>query len=220
VPGSLAAKRTPLFRNESCRSYAPPGLSSVSQFVIPICQPTYSWTQKECQQFWDEIVRAGSTDEIGVHFISSVVYLEEGQATIAVKPLKLVIDGQQRDTTVTLLLLALAEMLSGLPDEHEGPFDGFSPAKIRQYYLTNPLDRKEKRFKLLLLDTDRATLIAVVDPSVVAAPQEPSIRILQKHAFFLEQLRHPPMILPWSAVASASCWWWMWSLPAIWTIRS
>jgi uncharacterized protein with ParB-like and HNH nuclease domain len=68
-------------------------LSSVSQFIIPIDQRTYSWTQKECVQLWNDIVQAGSTDLIGVHFIGSVVYIEAGQATITVKAPKLVIDG-------------------------------------------------------------------------------------------------------------------------------
>jgi hypothetical protein len=92
---------------------------------------------------------------------------------------------------VTLLLSALAVVLGGLPEEQEEPFDGFSPAKIRQYYLTNLLEKKDKHFKLLLSDADRATLMAVEDPGVAAAPQVPSIRIQQNHAFFLERLRDP-----------------------------
>jgi hypothetical protein len=102
---------------------------------------------------------------------------------------KLSINGQQRLTTVTLLLSALAAVLGGLPEEQEEPFDGFSLAMTRQYCLTNSLEKKEKRFKLLLSDTDRTTLMAVLDPRVAAAPQDPSIRIEQNHAFFLEQLR-------------------------------
>ena len=53
-------------------------LSAVSQFIIPIYQRTYSWTHKECQQLWSDIVRAGSTNAIGVHFIGSVVHIDEG----------------------------------------------------------------------------------------------------------------------------------------------
>ena len=165
-------------------------LRNVSQFIIPIYQRTYSWTQKECEQLWADIIRAGSLDEIGVHFIGSVVHIDDGLGNIAVQAPKLVIDGQQRLTTVTLLLSALADVLSELPEEQDEPFDGFSPAKIRQYYLTNPLEKKEKRFKLLLSDTDRATLMAVVDPNVAVPPPEPSIRIQENQAFFLKQLRN------------------------------
>ena len=52
-------------------------LSSVSQFIIPIYHRTYSWTRKECQQLWNDFLRAGSSDEIGVDFIGSVVHIEE-----------------------------------------------------------------------------------------------------------------------------------------------
>jgi uncharacterized protein with ParB-like and HNH nuclease domain/predicted transport protein len=166
-------------------------LRNVSQFIIPIYQRTYSWTLKECQQLWADILRAGSSDDIGVHFIGSVVHVDDGLGTISVQAPKLVIDGQQRLTTVTLLLSALAKALSELPEEQEEPFEGFSPAKIRQYYLTNPLEKSDKRFKLLLSDTDRATLMAVVDPNVAVPPPEPSIRIQENHQFFLEQLRAP-----------------------------
>jgi uncharacterized protein with ParB-like and HNH nuclease domain len=53
-------------------------LGAVSQFIIPIYQRTYSWTIKECQQLWADILRAGSSDDIGVHFIGSVVHIDEG----------------------------------------------------------------------------------------------------------------------------------------------
>ena len=66
-------------------------LSAVSQFIIPIDQPTYSWTLKECQQLWADILRAGSTDEIGVHFIGSVVHIDKGLGNLAVQAPKLVI---------------------------------------------------------------------------------------------------------------------------------
>jgi uncharacterized protein with ParB-like and HNH nuclease domain len=70
-------------------------LSAVSQFIIPIYQRTYSWTQKECQQLWADILRAGSTDEIGVHFIGSVVHIDEGLGNLAVQAPKQVIDGRR-----------------------------------------------------------------------------------------------------------------------------
>ncbi|MFW6730389.1 MAG: DUF262 domain-containing protein [Synechococcus sp.] len=66
-------------------------LGAVSQFIIPIYQRTYSWTLKECQQLWADILRAGSTEEIGVHFIGSVVPIDEGLGNLAVQAPKLVI---------------------------------------------------------------------------------------------------------------------------------
>ena len=126
-----------------------------------------------------------------MHFIGSVVHIDEGLGNLAVQAPKLVIDGQQRLTTVTLLLTALADVLEELPEEQQEPIEGFAPAMIREYYLINPLQKGDKRFKLLLSDTDRATLMALVDPQRAAPPPEPSIRIQENHQFFLEQLRHP-----------------------------
>jgi hypothetical protein len=41
-------------------------LKKSPQFVIPIYQRTYSWTEKECCQLWDDIVRCGSNEKITV----------------------------------------------------------------------------------------------------------------------------------------------------------
>jgi uncharacterized protein with ParB-like and HNH nuclease domain len=51
---------------------------AVSPFIIPIDQSTYAWMLKECQQLWADILRAGFTEEIGVHFIGSVVPIDDG----------------------------------------------------------------------------------------------------------------------------------------------
>jgi len=47
-------------------------LKKSPQFVIPIYQRTYSWTDKECRQLWDDIVRTGAADRISVHFVGSI----------------------------------------------------------------------------------------------------------------------------------------------------
>lgn len=148
------------------------------QFVIPIYQRTYSWTERECQQLWDDIVRCGENDKITVHFIGSIVYIEEGLSQVTHQAPLLVIDGQQRLTTVTLLLAALAEAIG---DEGE-PFEGFSQRKIRNYYLLNPEEDGERHFKLLLSQTDRETLTATVGGTV--QPGTPSRRISENHALF------------------------------------
>lgn len=57
-------------------------LKKSPQFVIPIYQRTYSWTITECQQLWDDIVRAGARDDVSVHFIGSIVYVEEGLSQV------------------------------------------------------------------------------------------------------------------------------------------
>lgn len=108
------------------RAYCPPvSPRRQGQFVIPIYQRTYSWTDKECRQLWEDILRAGRDDKISVHFIGSIVCVEEGLGQVTHQAPLLVIDGQQRLTTVCVLLAALA---SSLGDQE--PVDGFSTRKV------------------------------------------------------------------------------------------
>jgi uncharacterized protein with ParB-like and HNH nuclease domain len=147
------------------------------QFVIPIYQRTYSWTDKECKQLWDDIIRTGQNDAISVHFIGSIVYIEEGLSQVSHQAPLLVIDGQQRLTTVTLLLAALAGTLGD-----EEPVDGFSARKLRNYYLLNPEETGDRNYKLLLSQTDKRTLIAIVSGSEI--PEDHSVRVRQNFKMF------------------------------------
>lgn len=153
------------------------------QFVIPIYQRTYSWTERECRKLWDDILRTGSNDAIAVHFVGSIVYIEEVPGgSITLRSPLLVIDGQQRLTTVMLIIEALARQLG-----NSEPMDGFSAKKLRNYYLLNPEEEGERRFKLLLTQTDRASLLALVQQK--PQPAEPSLRIGENFAFFEKQVQ-------------------------------
>ena len=157
-------------------------LQKSPQFIIPIYQRTYSWTEKQCRQLWDDILRAGSSDAITVHFIGSIVYVEQGLSQVTHQSPLLVIDGQQRLTTVSLLLEALARAVGD--DE---PIDGFSAPKLRAYYLTNALEQGDRYFKLLLSQTDNASLKAIIMNS--EPPQNPSLRVEQNFDLFTEWIK-------------------------------
>jgi uncharacterized protein with ParB-like and HNH nuclease domain/predicted transport protein len=157
-------------------------LKKSPQFVIPIYQRTYSWTEKECRQLWDDVVRSGGNNNISVHFIGSIVYVESGLSQVTHQAPLLVIDGQQRLTTLTLLLTALAEAV----DDTE-PFDGFSQRKIRNYYLLNPEETGDRHFKLLLSQTDKSTLTAIL--SQQALPNTFSIRVKENHGLFQKWIK-------------------------------
>lgn len=156
------------------------------QFEIPIYQRTYSWTSKECQQLWDDIIRAGSNDRISAHFVGSIVYIEKGMYQVSSHKPLLVIDGQQRLTTVTLLIAALANALEQAEEGQREPLDGFSPRKLRNYYLLNPEEDGEKHYKLLLSQTDKTSLIAIVGNREM--PKEYSLRITENYTVFQELL--------------------------------
>jgi len=157
-------------------------LKKSPQFVIPIYQRTYSWTTKECRQLWDDILRAGRNESVSAHFVGSIVYIEKGLSTLTYHEPMLVIDGQQRLTTLTLILASLAKALSKLAETEREPVDGFSPRKIRNYYLLNPEEEAERHYKLILSQTDKPSLIAIVGEREL--PKEPSIRVTENSALF------------------------------------
>ena len=157
-------------------------LKKSPQFIIPIYQRTYSWTEAQCRQLWEDILRAGGNDEISAHFIGSIVYIEEGLYHVTSQSPLLVIDGQQRLTTVSLIVEALARHLGD-----SEPIDGFSAKKLRHYYLLNPLEDGKQRYKLLLTQTDEQTLLAIVEQKPL--PDLASMRLRENFGFFKEQVK-------------------------------
>ena len=152
-------------------------LKKSPQFAIPIYQRTYSWGRPECEQLWDDILRMGRDDKALAHFIGSMVYVEKGLYSVSSPSPLLVIDGQQRLTTLMLLIEALARNLGD-----REPLDGFSAIKLRSYYLLNPLEDGERRYKLILSQADKSSLIAILDQQ--PAPKEPSPRVEENFEFF------------------------------------
>jgi uncharacterized protein with ParB-like and HNH nuclease domain/predicted transport protein len=160
------------------------------RFIIPLYQRTYSWTERECRQLWDDILRAGTSPEVKAHFMGSVVYIQDGLYQVTTNSPLLVIDGQQRLTTITLLIAALADALEKQPEDAREPIDGFSPRKLRNYYLVNPEEEDERRYKLLLSQTDRETLIALVDRREL--PAEASLRVSENITLFRDWIACTP----------------------------
>ena len=154
------------------------------QFVIPIYQRSYSWSDKECRQLWDDIVRAGNDESISAHFIGSIVYIKKGIYHVSSQSPLLVIDGQQRLTTVSLLIAALADKLEKLPEGNQEIIEGFSPRKLRNYYLRNTEEDGEKYYKLILSKTDKDTMTAIVDEKEYPKPF--SFRIRENYENFKE----------------------------------
>ena len=151
------------------------------QFIIPIYQRTYSWTEPQCRQLWDDIIRTGSDDTIAGHFIGSIVYIERGLYQVSSQTPLLVIDGQQRLTTISLIIEALARRLG------DGePIEGFSARKLRNYYLLNPDEDGEKRYKLLLTETDEQTLLAITGQKPL--PEASSIRVRSNFETFEQKV--------------------------------
>ncbi|WQV42003.1 DUF262 domain-containing protein [Helicobacter pylori] len=156
------------------------GKSQEKQFVIPIYQRVYSWGKEQCKQLWDDIIKTGGNDQIEGHFIGSIVFVHDGIYTTNYNEL-LIIDGQQRLTTITLLFIALRDHLN---DEDEF-LEKFSHQKIQNRYLINSDEKGDKKFKLILSEPDRDTLLSLIDENR-RKPSEPSLKIMENFKLFGE----------------------------------
>lgn len=108
-------------------------LKKSDQLEVPICQRTYSWT-RSCLQLWSDIVRA-SHEGVSGHFIGSIVYIDTGiRPKTAIDAIE-IIDGQQRLTTLSLLLLALARTLDA-----DGEGSAATARKVGKDYLLEEED--------------------------------------------------------------------------------
>ncbi|WP_367750779.1 DUF262 domain-containing protein, partial [Helicobacter pylori] len=159
------------------------GKSQEKQFVIPIYQRVYSWEKEQCKQLWDDIIKTGGNDQIEGHFIGSIVFVHDGIYTTNYNEL-LIIDGQQRLTTITLLFIALRNYLN---DEDEF-LEKFSHQKIQNRYLINSDEKGDKKFKLILSEPDRDTLLSLIDENR-RKPSEPSSKIMENFKLFEEWIR-------------------------------
>ncbi len=157
------------------------GISRV-QYTVPIFQRTYSWGIKECRQLWNDTLSAGRPNREHLHFLGSIVYITEGTSPVTDNSQMQIIDGQQRLTSVSLLLEALARYLK----KGEEPVDGFSVNKIRNYYLLNSEEEDERRYKLILSKADKETFKSIIDQSDV--PRDYSNRIVDNFEYFEKEL--------------------------------
>ncbi|MCH4609142.1 DUF262 domain-containing protein, partial [Helicobacter pylori] len=159
------------------------GKSQEKQFVIPIYQRVYSWEKEQCKQLWDDIIKTGGNDQIEGHFIGSIVFVHDGIYTTSHNEL-LIIDGQQRLTTITLLFIALRDHLN---DEDEF-LEKFSHQKIQNRYLINSDEKGDKKFRLILSESDKDTLFSLIDRNK-RKPSEPSLKIMENFKLFEEWIR-------------------------------
>ncbi|WP_212882154.1 DUF262 and DUF1524 domain-containing protein [Helicobacter pylori] len=142
-----------------------------NQLVIPIYQRVYSWEKEQCKELWDDIIKIGGNDKMDGHFIGSILYVLNGfkHSDNAL----LIIDGQQRLTTITLLLTALRDHWSDKRKE------------IEDHYLINNDKDGDKKFRLILSDSDKDTLLSLIDKDR-RKPSKPSSKIVENFKLFEE----------------------------------
>ncbi len=159
-------------------------INGTTQFVIPVFQRDYKWTEAECEQLWKDVIAiAADTTDRG-HFLGSVVYVPTGDSSAGFTRW-LLIDGQQRVTTLTLLITALRDHIED--SNWSGGEDTPTAKRLNAYFLKNVEEEGNRQHKLVLRRHDQETLQALLDREDL--PTVSSERICDNYDFFREQLK-------------------------------
>lgn len=159
--------------------------SANTRFVIPVFQRVYSWDARQCEELWEDIMEAGAqeTDTPEPHFMGMLLYSADTETWHGAQQLD-VIDGQQRMTTLMLLLCALARRL----DETGTQVGGLSANDVFERYLRIGTGAQASG-KLALSFMDRNTLFALVGTGVM--PEEPAGRLIDNLELFYGKMQEP-----------------------------
>ena len=156
------------------------------QFIVPVFQRDYKWGQEQWQRLWDDINRVGSGKINAGHFLGSLVQIDTGRTTPALSSW-LVIDGQQRLATLTLLAAALRDHINSI--ELEESESSLTVGVLDDHFLKNRHGKGDEGYKLILRRTDNATLHAIVDGNYSNAfDGSTSGQVADAYKFFRGQL--------------------------------
>ena len=142
-------------------------LNGQYQYIIPVYQRKYSWlAEVQCARLWKDIVNMVKQHKQH-HFVGSIVSVAEKYSLMGVQK-RLIIDGQQRMTTLSILMIALRDYLveQGAGEEVEENIN---------MVLKNPSRKGDDAYKMLLTDTDRDIMIKLVDKLPIGENEDSKI---------------------------------------------
>ena len=154
-------------------------LNGNKQFLIPVYQRYYSWDLEQCRRLWNDIVDMQKKEKVG-HFVGSIVNIAEQAMPTGVQKY-MIIDGQQRMTTLTLLLLALRDYAIKNPEDKT-----INARRIDNMLLKNEYEVGDERYKLLLTETDRDILMKLVDEKPI--DEDTKSKLLDNYHFFVGKI--------------------------------
>ena len=151
------------------------------QMVITNPERHYRWREEECRQLWQDIVKAGGGDEAEGHFLGTIIYIEHGIIRQAHIPRLVLLDGQQRLTTISLLLAALAQA-----DEAAGLCDA-NHQEIHDTLLFNSQEKGELYRKLVPPPGEREIFFSLTRGE--EPPPESTNPLAANYRFFQTQMK-------------------------------
>jgi uncharacterized protein with ParB-like and HNH nuclease domain len=150
-------------------------IEGTQQYVVPLFQRPYSWSEKQWKTLWTDILEKSRHEDGRPHFFGSIVTAQARSVPQGVSKY-LLIDGQQRITTIQVLLAAVRDLASrsGNTTLHD---------RIDGDYLTNRHEQGEERLKVLPTQADRAAFDAIIRKA-----EGPKTTLAACYQFFVAKL--------------------------------
>ncbi|MBD2145065.1 DUF262 domain-containing protein [Sphaerospermopsis sp. FACHB-1194] len=124
------------------------------QYVVPLFQRAYSWKKFQWEALWNDILELYRSDNRRPHFMGSIVTMPTSTIPEGVSKYSL-IDGQQRLTTIFILLCALRDKAKNIDDELS--------AEIHNTIIVNPYKKGLDYYKLQPTQVDRKSFHSLIN---------------------------------------------------------
>ena len=124
------------------------------QYVVPLFQRAYSWKKSQWESLWNDILELYHSDNRRPHFMGSIVTMPTSAIPEGVSKY-LLIDGQQRLTTIFILLCALRDKAKNIHDE--------LAAEIHNTIIVNPYKKGLDHYKLQPTQVDRQSFNSLIN---------------------------------------------------------
>ncbi|CAD5911026.1 DUF262 domain-containing HNH endonuclease family protein [Planktothrix agardhii 1029] len=145
------------------------------QNLIPLFQRPYTWGEDNWKTLWNDLMVQYDMGDTGTHFMGAIVSVPARSVPVGVSKY-LIIDGQQRLTTVSLLLCVLRDCL-----------DANSASRIQEVYLTNRFREPEDTLKFVPTQVDRDVYRAIALDRQVPENNK-DVRMAAAYHFFRDKL--------------------------------
>jgi uncharacterized protein with ParB-like and HNH nuclease domain len=159
-----------------------PMLEGTKQYLVPLFQRPYSWDAKEWKILWADLADLCEVDDPRPHFMGSIVTMPTVSVPEGVSKY-LLIDGQQRLTTIFVLLALLRDLAKSNNQPHLAE-------EINNTLLVNPYKTGHDRFKLQPTQADRDAFRAIIDSTALP---ERTTQVFAAYKFFEREMRKKPL---------------------------
>lgn len=158
-------------------------LEGGKQFRIPLFQRPYSWKKENWETLWEDLMNLYKDDGKNSYFLGPIVTQAELGTADGITPY-IVIDGQQRLTTLSILLAALRNFFK----KH----DKQASEQIYEFYLINKYQNNDDLYKVLPTQDDREIYRSIIQ-SKMTKDRKKEGQIYEAYKFFDNKLKKPDL---------------------------